>query len=363
MKVLLLGPANSVHMRRLCIQLLDRGHEVHLVSVHFEGANYPRGVNCYSIRKTSFWYFKYRRSLARIVSRIKPDVVNAHYATGYGLLGVSVNSRPLALSVWGSDVYEFPRRSKIHEFVTRFVLQRADVIASTSKCMAEHVNELRRGVDVFVTPFGVDTQRFFPTVDVKERLNRNFVRFGTVKALESVYGIDTLIRSFAVAMNLVPKTLTLELEIYGTGSQLKCLQLLAKHLGVADNVKFRGFIENSDVPRILNRFDIFCAFSRRESFGVAAVEAGAAGLPMILSNADGLVEVMGNSGGAIVLSNKDEVKAGVAMADLATNKIDRRSMGLAAREHVVEHYCSDVTIRALEACYYEAIKKYCQRNK
>jgi len=42
----------------------------------------------------------------RLLGRIKPDIVHAHYATGYGLLGSLAASSPYVLSVWGSDIYE-----------------------------------------------------------------------------------------------------------------------------------------------------------------------------------------------------------------------------------------------------------------
>jgi glycosyltransferase involved in cell wall biosynthesis len=55
---------------------------------------------------------------------------------------------------------------------------------------------------------------------------------------------------------------------------------------------FKGEINNSDVPDVLRRFDVFVIPSRSESFGVAAVEASSVGLPVIASNVGGLPEVV-----------------------------------------------------------------------
>src|SRR5690606_14690363 len=113
-------------------------------------------------------------------------ILHAHYATSYGLIGALSGFKPFVLSVWGADVYDFPRRSKLHKKLFQYNLKKADLILSTSEIMR---NELKKytAKEVLVTPFGVDTSVFCKK-DIAEKDN-SVINIGTIKSLEEKYGI------------------------------------------------------------------------------------------------------------------------------------------------------------------------------
>ena len=94
-------------------------------------------------------------SLKRLIKSLKPDILHAHYATSYGLLGALSGFHPYAVSVWGSDVVSFPKKSPAHSAMVKFVLNRADVLFSTSEFMAGVASGLTSKRFV-ITPFGVE---------------------------------------------------------------------------------------------------------------------------------------------------------------------------------------------------------------
>ena len=117
-------------------------------------------------------------------------------------------------------------------------------------------------------------------VDIKFK-NLNLVKkedkiiIGVVKTLELKYGIEYLIKAVKELEKILAKEYfeKIEVRVYGKGSLKKSLENLAKELNIEKKIKFEGFILNSEVPKVINKMDIFVVPSLEESFGVAAVEA------------------------------------------------------------------------------------------
>ena len=198
MKILLLAGANSIHTARWANGLVSRGHQVHVVSAHPATHPLDERVHLHLLRYEAPWAYVLGASEVRAIARrVAPDIVNAHYATGYGLLARLAAVKPTLLSVWGSDVYTFPEKSLIHRLVVRGNLKASAAVASTSLCMARKVAAIYRHPHVFVTPFGVDAEVFAPGPKSSRPLEQ--IVIGTVKSLSPGYGIDVLIRAFAWA--------------------------------------------------------------------------------------------------------------------------------------------------------------------
>lgn len=339
----MLAAASSVHTIRWANAFVQRGMEVHLVSLHT-----PHSLLDHRVTVHRFPYLKglgyvvNGPLLARLVRTLKPDVVNAHYATGYGTLARWCAPAPLVLNVWGSDVFEFPEKSPLHKRSLLGNLTRATHIVSTSEAMAARVRSLLPvPKPLTVVPFGVDTDLFTPRPP-GDNVPKG-VTFGTVKALERVYGIDLLIEAFALLVAKRP-ALELRLRIVGGGGQRDALQRLAASSGVADKITFVGAVPHDRVPGELRKFDVFVALSRAESFGVAVVEAGACGLPVVVSNVGGLPEVVRNGTTGLVVPASDAFEASVQMGRLCDSPELRTSLGRNGREMVCSEFAWSVCV-------------------
>lgn len=237
MKTLILADVNSVHTRKWVIALASNGITISLFSLTKPNKNYFIGMHNIQVclfeqqaksghpeQAYKQHFFKIIKLLNRVIKEFKPDIVHAHYASSYGLLGALLVRKPFVISVWGSDVYEFPKRSVFHQILFRFNLMRAQAITSTSHTMAKEVRRYTsKRVDVI--PFGVE-QIFFELQEKKRE--QNFI-IGTIKSLEKKYGIDTLLKAFALIKNKIIQP-NLKLRIIGEGSQLEELKMLTKEL-------------------------------------------------------------------------------------------------------------------------------------
>ncbi len=353
MRIMLLS-ASSVHTVRWANAFIQRGHEVHLVSQHAPIDGILRAVRLHPLPHIGgLGYLVNASRVASLVRELAPDVVNAHYATGYGTLARSVGKVPLVLNVWGSDVYDFPEKSALHRRWLLRSLRRADRVMSTSEAMAARTRAICPGLEhLDVVPFGVDTSIFHPRADRMDPPGEIII--GTVKTLAPKYGIDTLITAFARMQGLsgAPRT---RLRIIGGGPQQVELERLSRSLNVSDRVEFIGPVVHDRVPDELRRMHIFTALSRSdsESFGVAVIEASACGLPVVVSNAGGLPEVVADGVTGAVVKRDDPDAAAKALAVLVASSQLRQQMGSAGVALVSQRYewsvCVDRMMRVLEA--------------
>ena len=354
MRVAVLAPGSSVHTLRWATGLADRGVDVHVVTAHpWAGEQDPRVVVHMLPFRAPWAYGMACPAVRGVLRRIAPDVLNTHYATGYGLLGRCSKFVPHVLSVWGSDVYEFPYRSALHHWLLRRNLKAATSIASTSECMARQVRRFHDHPSIHVTPFGVDVDAFRPATGRRDAAG---LVIGTVKTLTRNYGVDTLIEAFARLVFRSDAATGLRLEIAGDGPERGALEALCRRLGVAERVRFLGFVAHSEVPALLRRMDIFVALSHEESFGVAVVEASACGLPVVVSDAEGLSEVVQNGVTGCVVPRGDAEQAANALHAIVTSPDLGRRLGAAGRTRVLERYSWDRSLDCMIDAYHAAIE-------
>ena len=357
MKVLMVSDAGSIHTRRWAVSLKEAGVDIVLFSITPAKDDFyaENGVKVYvfdlfrykkekkiPLVSPLFSHVRAVRCLKSVVAEEKPDILHAHYATSYGLVAALAGFHPLIVSVWGSDVYEFPKLSALNRQTVRYILGKADLVLSTSRAMARETRKYYKGIPD-ITPFGVDTELFVGRRDRTRGDNKDTVVFGTVKTLSGKYGIDLLIRAFAGMRRIleekyghdgVPET---ELLIAGSGPDLEMLKTLACDLGVAGNVRFVGAVPHGDVPAVYAEMDVAVFLSREESFGVSAVEAMSCSVPVIASDADGFREIL-DGGEGIIVPRENAEAAAEAMAGLAMDREARLSYAKAGREKVEKCY-------------------------
>jgi L-malate glycosyltransferase len=361
MKVMLLSGGNTIHTLRWANGLAAAGVAAVCVSQHdFLPQDWDTRVERVRLPwKPMFGYFGNGATVARLFAERGCDILNAHYATGYGLLALRSGVRPCVLSVWGSDVYDFPAISPLHRRLVRATLRSADVVASTSHAMALQVERILGSITlrqpIAITPFGVDTARFAPRQS--DRAGRGPLVIGTIKKLEPKYGIDTLIRAFA-RLNVIAGGAPPLLRLVGEGGQRGELQALASRLGVTQRVQFVGAVPHARVPEQLQGFDIFVAASRldSESFGVSVIEASACGLPVVVTRAGGLPEVVREGETGLVVERENPAALADALQRLVDDPALRSRLGAAGRAHVQARYEWDACVQTMIDVYRHTLR-------
>ena len=341
MKICYLADINSAHTHKWLGYFKSKGYDIHVISLgngEYEGVT----VHCLDVTdnvmkkssdKNKLQYFNKIKRVKELVREIKPDILHAHYATSYGLLGALTNYHPYIISAWGSDVYDFPIKSPIHKMMLKYNLKKADYIFSTSNVMKDETRKYT-DKDIEVTPFGVDINKFIP-----KRIEKDEVVIGTIKTLEEKYGIQYLVKAFRLLKDRNPN-INLKLRIGGRGSQEEYLKDLCKELNIDNDVTFLGFVNSDEVVKEFQNFDIavFPSTLDSESFGVAAVEAESCGTPIVVSDVGGLMEST-KPGVTSLVAKKANVEDLADKLDVLVKDGELRiKMGSAARKFVEDNY-------------------------
>lgn len=269
-----------------------------------------------------------------VIIKFKPDILHAHYISSYGVLGALSGFKPFFVSVWGSDIYEFPSRSVFHKFLIKFSLKKSTKIFSTSKIM---VNQIKKytSKSITVIPFGINLNKF----KAKPVSSDKKIYIGTVKKLEKKYGIEYLLRAFKIVLesNL---NVELELRIIGTGSELPYLNKLAADLQINSYVNFIGDVKFMDLPMHHQSLSIsvFPSIYESESFGVAVLEACACEKPVIVSNIGGLPEIVIDGYSGLIVEPENEHDLAKKITLLITDPNMRQYLGKNGRQLVKDRY-------------------------
>lgn len=366
MKVLLLSDTYSEHTEKWALGLADKGIKVGLFS--FNKASYEwhhhknitvffepeQKINAESTL-TKLSYLKYVTILKKIIKHFNPDILHAHYATSYGLIGALSGFSPFILSVWGSDVYDFPSRSKFHKKIFQYNLKKADLVMSTSRIMKTEVNKYTVK-DVLVTPFGVDTTEFSNKQNPDKKPGVVYV--GTIKPIEEKYGIIHIIEA-AKLITEKDKTNTYKFLLIGPGHDPEHYKKIIDEKGLNDVIELTGRIPFSEISNYHNLLDIFLNVSidDSESFGVAAVEAMACEKPVIVTDVGGLMEVVNNGEFGIVVPKKDPQAIANAIEQLVADKSAAQQLGKKARQHVLKHYDWQQNLQQMIDAYKNLLNK------
>lgn len=365
MKILFLSAANSIHTVRWVNALAERGNEVTLVSKADHHADHENIISekvkvIYLPVKGMKGYYLNALTLKKICTKVGADVINVHYASGYGTLARIARLPHIVLSVWGSDVYDFPYESQLKKYILVKNLKYAAVIASTSQVMANQTGKfLKENKDIYITPFGVDIQQFAPEAVIKKDAEETV--FGIVKSLSPKYGIGMIIWAFTVLVNRLTdeEKKRVRLEIYGKGEQEAELKALTEKLHMEEKVFFRGWVPNNQVPDILRGLDIFVLGSERESesFGVAAVEAMACGIPVVATSVSGFREVIENGVTGFLVPVRDTDAMARRMMELYRDRGLRKRLGDQGRRRVERLYDWDSCVDRMLECYKKGLRK------
>ena len=342
MNIAFISSGNSIHVKKIANALVERGHSITLYTL----PDYNKLLDDFDHRVKIVklpvagkkGYYLNVPFLKKQLLKGHYDLINAHYASGCGTMARLTGVHPFALAVFGADVYDYPFISKANMKRVVKNLDAADVLTSTSKVMVDKIHEYYpSNKPIYVTPFGVDINRFHPC---KVDKDKNTFEFGIVKKIEHKYGIGLLLKAFKMFRDELPE-INCNLVIYGRGSALNEYKEMANSIGLDDDSIFKGFIQNELVPNVLSHMDVACFPSvlDSESFGVAAVEAMACGTPVIASDASGFTEVVKDGVTGIIVKKNDVNELKNAMKKIyAMSSEERHAMGEAGIERVKQLY-------------------------
>lgn len=357
MKILFIGSRKSNHSKKWVNSLVEKGHQVLLVCQHEDtdvSVEFDNRVKVHMLKYGGYKsYILNVTEVRKVYDLYKPDVVNVHYMSGYGLMATLAGLRPLVLNCYGSDIFVAPKKNKVLRWIVKFLLNRADAVAATSRAMAEEAKLIMGSNhnEITVTPFGVDINLFKKN---EERSYNERPVIGIIKYLKPEYNISLLIKAFAITCGRV--SIKPLLHIYGSGPLKEEFVQLCKSLDIYDDVTFYDTIPNHEVPNALNTMDIFVNSSFVESFGVNIVEAMACELPVVATPCPGPKEVIDNGVTGIVLNDWCENELAEELIKLVEDSALREKYGKAGRQKVLREYDWSKNVETLIGVYNKIIE-------
>ena len=366
MRILLLSDTYSEHTEKWALGLASNGIEVGLFS--FNKASYPWHYGKPNITllfepesqlnpvstSSKLSYLKHVKLLKAAISQFKPDIVHAHYATSYGLVGALAGFHPYVISAWGTDVMKFPQKNFIFKSILKYNLSKADTICATSYTIKDYLKPVT-SQEIQVIPFGVNVMEFSKK-EVKSLFGKDSFVIGCIKALEDLYNIDVLIKAFSILKSKYPAK-SLKLLIIGVGSQEAELKKMVSDLNLKGDVIFTGRISFSEVSNYFNMLDILVNISDYESFGVSVIEAMACEKPVIATNTGGLKEIIENSAFGSLVEIGNVSQTANEMERYLLDETLKQNVGKAARAKVIEKYNWTNNIKQMIDVYSQLTKK------
>lgn len=336
--VCIIGPGNNVHVHRWAEGLRERGLRVSLISTLPVALPASlRDLRYFTIPTAAAGMTATQRLAALlggwarvpgIVAALRPDVVQLHSLPTPAAVPFLRLLRRLVVSTWGSDVVQRdPRKTRLYPYL----LAHAQQLTATSDYLAAvTASYLRAPRPIAVIPFGIDPQRFTPG-----QRPASGQLIGTLRHLELNYGLDVLIEAVPLLLRAEPQ---IQIEIGGAGSLRSTLERRIDELGIARQARLRGRIAHAEVPAFLRSLSIFAMPSRAESFGVAALEAQACGIPVVASNVGGLPEVVRDGETGLLVPPEHPQALADALLALLQDPQRRKRMGEAGREWACARY-------------------------
>jgi L-malate glycosyltransferase len=336
----------------------EAGHDVHFVCL---SPSPDRGVPTYNMglgrgysERDGKW--KYPLSMLRarrLVRKLKPDIVHAHYATSCGLTAMVCGFHPTVVTVHGSDL-TIGIKSALWRPLLRRIFEHSDCVNTVSTDLEEMVVSLGIGRDKIQTlTLGIDTEKF-QFVERAAFDPARKLKLVCTRRLEPVFDHATII---AALTRLKEKRIAFHTTLVGGGSLLNKVRQQTVSAGLDDNVTFAGAVHNDDLPEILARHDIYLSASLWDGTSLSLLEAMATGLFPIVS------DIKANS--AWLSRNTDGLRHKVGDADDLAKCImqfcDNPQLAAAAakrnRERVVEHGNRKTNMKRLEDIYQRLIDK------
>ena len=181
-------------------------------------------------------------------------------------------------------------------------------------------------------------------------LNEDGPVVGTAAVLEERKGHRYLLQAAAL---LKQKGHRIKYMVAGEGSLREELQELARGLELKQEVTFLGFVD--DMPKFLSKIDIFVLPSLHEGLGVAALEAMAAGKPVVASRVGGLAEIVIDTDTGFLVPPKDAEALAETIRQLINKTSMAEIMGSRAADRVRQHFTMEQMARKNEAYYCELL--------
>lgn len=324
----MLADSRSIHTRRFLSELRRQNCRVLLASL--ERGSTPH-YRLSRLGPPPMHYFLAVPQLRRLVKRFQPDIINAHYASGYGTLVSFLSSdmyRRTVVNLWGSDILLVPHKSVFHRWKTKRALAAADLVIADSQYLKCKAVEIQRPIRSSVIPWGIEESAL-----EFARLDRTFkrpLRIIAPRLHEGIYNNEFILESLR---SLIERG-EVEITFSSAGKRFALFKkrvsaLIGKGVNLYAPMNRIGFL------RFMAEHDVYLSNAAHDSSPVSLIEAMALGLIPIVSEVPGIDEWI-NSQRGYLFPGTDSDRLRSIVSSLLSSDIDFNSWRRANHEIVKE---------------------------
>ncbi|HRB71110.1 N-acetyl-alpha-D-glucosaminyl L-malate synthase BshA [Flavobacterium supellecticarium] len=317
---------SGVVATELGLELARRGHEIHFItySQPVRLALLNPNIHYHEVHVPEYPLFHYQpyelalsSKLVDMVKLHKIELLHVHYAIPHAYAGYMAKKMledegiriPMVTTLHGTDI-TLVGNHPFYKPAVCFSINKSDVVTSVSESLRDETYRLfdiKKEIVVIPNFIEIDKNR----IDENSPCHRSLMATKEEKIITHISNFRKVKRIPDVVkiFNEIQKEIPSKLMMVGDGPEKEVAEKLCEDLGITDKVIFFG--NSSEIDKILCYSDLFLLPSETESFGLAALEAMACGVPIISSNSGGLPEVNkdGYSGYLSDVGNVQEMAA------------------------------------------------------
>ncbi|MNX17945.1 2-deoxystreptamine glucosyltransferase [compost metagenome] len=362
---------SGVVATELGLELARRGHEIHFITysqpvrlallsqnVHYHEVNVPE----YPLFHYQPYELALSSKLVDMVKLYKIELLHVHYAIPHAYAGYMAKQMlkdegidiPMVTTLHGTDITLVGNHPFYKPAVT-FSINKSDYVTSVSQSLKDDTLKLFKiKNEIQVIPNFIELDKEENAASVCHRsvmANENERIITHISNFRKVKRIPDVIKIFYNIQKEIPA----KLMMVGDGPEKEKAEYLCQELGILDKVIFFG--NSNEIDKILCLTDLFLLPSETESFGLAALEAMACGVPVISSNSGGLPEVNfeGVSGYLSNVGNTDEMAQNalkILKDDAVLSKFKENALDIAKKFDIKN------ILPLYEDLYHKAINKF-----
>ncbi|MGA9638427.1 N-acetyl-alpha-D-glucosaminyl L-malate synthase BshA [Flavobacterium sp.] len=368
---------SGVVATELGLELARMGHEIHFITysqpvrlallnpnVHYHEVNVPE----YPLFHYQPYELALSSKLVDMVKLYKIEILHVHYAIPHAYAGYMARQMlkdegihiPMVTTLHGTDI-TLVGNHPFYKPAVSFSINKSDVVTSVSQSLKEDTYRLlniKKDIQVIPNFIELDKNTKDPHIPCRRSVmaNGNEKIITHISNFRKVKRIPDIIKIFYKIQQNIPA----KLMMVGDGPEKEKAEALCQELGISDKVIFFG--NSNEIDKILSYSDMFLLPSSTESFGLAALEAMAWGVPVISSNSGGLPEVNfdGISGYLSDVGNIDEMADNalkILSDDLVLCEFKKNALEVAKKFDIKN------ILPLYVAIYEKALKKYAKKKK
>ena len=362
-RICFLANSESIHTQKWVNYFANRGHQVHLISSSLTLKSYQKNLNLHLIKVfqgiRGFHHLLSLFQIKKLIKRVKPHILHAHYITDYGFWGALCGFHPLVVTAWGSDVLISPKESKLSKWKAQFALAKADLITCDAEHLAYRIVELgAEEKKIKLIYFGVDIQKFNSNkrdVGIKEKLElgSSAPTIISLRSLSPIYDVESLIKAIPHVLSNIPDA---KFILAGDGEQRNYLENVARLLGISESIRFIGRISNDELPRYIASSDIYVSTSLSDAgLSSSTAEAMACELPVVITDFGNNRDWVKDGEGGFIIPTENPAILAEKIVFLLKNEDIRRRFGKINRGVIEERNNYEKEMKSMEDIYFQLI--------